>query len=109
MTDLNREFVSLQEEYSGFLEAIMNPQTRAATLAEFDRAIAQQGGGRAQFPTAPGQPMPPGQNYQQALQQFASGVNPPDGSLLQAANQIPPELLAMGILQTMSEYLPPQY
>lgn len=108
LTDLNREFVTLQEEYQNFLQLIQDPSTRAQVLANFDQQLQQ---GRPQFPTAPGQPMPYGQqgDYSQALQQFTQGVNPPDGSLYQAANQIPPEVLAMGLLQTLSEYLPPQY
>lgn len=106
LSQLNREYVSLEEEYNGFLEAVMDPQTRAQALQVFDQQLAQY---RAQFPTQPGQPLPPGQDYQQAFNRFASGVNPPDGSMLQAANQIPPEMLAVGILQNLADYLPPQY
>lgn len=102
---LNREYLNLQDEYNQFLQAVMNPQTRAQALAAFDQQLAQ---GRPQFPGQPGQPLPPGQDYSQALRAIQSGVNPPDGSLLQNFNQLPPEQLAIGLLQNLSEYLPPE-
>lgn len=111
LKDLNREYVTLQDEYQQFLELVQNPATRAQVLAQFDQELQQQQGQqRPQFPTAPGQPMGYGQgDYSQALNQFVQGVNPPDGSLQTALNQIPPDVLAMGILQTLSEYMPVQY
>lgn len=103
---LNREYLTLQDEYQQFLNAVMNPQTRAQTLANFDRQLAEN---RPQFPGQPGQPLPPGgQDYSQAMRAIQSGVNPPDGSLLQSFNQLPPDQLAYGLLQSLSDYLPPE-
>jgi hypothetical protein len=85
----------------------MNPQTRQQALAEFDRQISQSGG-RAQFPTAPGQPLQ-GADYSQALRVLQSGINPPDGAALQALNQIPSEVIATGILNSLSDYWPTQF
>lgn len=106
LSGLNRELLTTQDEYNQFLAAIINPETRSQTLAAFDKQLAEQ---RPQFPPAPGQPVPTKLDHQDALNRLAAGFNPPDGSMLAAANEIPSDVLAAGILQNLAQYLPLQY